>query len=108
MQVIQAIFGIIGVAFMALGGLLMTRRCRPLIERFDAAAHEHGCASEHQACYEVALFCLEAAFLFALVAFVASYAGSALAVGIAMVVLIAGLVAGAFSLRRRVDMKDSK
>ena len=62
MQVIQAVFGCIGVIFMILGALLMMRKSPRLNEAFDAAAQARGCESEHQACYEVALFCLEAAF----------------------------------------------
>lgn len=103
MQLVQGIFGFIGVAFMALGGLLMTRRWFWLNDRFDAVAREHGCASEHQACYEVALFCFEAAFLFVLVAFVATYVADFRAVAAAVVVLVAGLIAGALSTRKRID-----
>lgn len=103
MQLVQGIFGFIGVAFMALGGLLMTRRWFWLNDRFDAVAREHGCASEHQACYEVALFCFEAAFLFVLVAFVATYVAKPAAVAVAAAVLVAGLIAGALSTRKRID-----
>ena len=88
---------------MALGGLLMTRRWFWLNDRFDAVAREHGCASEHQACYEVALFCFEAAFLFVLVAFVATYVAKPAAVAVAAAVLVAGLIAGALSTRKRID-----
>ena len=103
MQVVQGIFGFIGVAFMALGGLLMTRKWFWLNDRFDAVAREHGCASEHQACYEVALFCFEAAFLFVLVAFVATYVAKPAAVAVAAAVLVLGLIAGALSTRKRID-----
>lgn len=103
MQLVQGIFGFIGVAFMALGGLLMTRRWFWLNDRFDAVAREHGCASEHQACYEVALFCFEAAFLFVLVAFVATYVAKPAAVAVAAAVLVLGLIAGALSTRKRID-----
>lgn len=103
MQVVQGIFGFIGVAFMALGGLLMTRRWFWLNDRFDAVAREHGCASEHQACYEVALFCFEAAFLFVLVAFVATYVAEPAAIAVAVAVLVLGLIAGALSTRKRID-----
>ncbi len=105
MQAVQVIFGFAGVAFMALGGLLMTRRWFWLNDRFDARAREHGCASEHQACYEVALFCFEAAFLFVLVAFVATYVAEVWAVAAAVAVLLAGLAAGAVATRRRIDRK---
>ncbi len=105
MQAVQVIFGFVGVAFMALGGLLMTRRWFWLNDRFDARAREHGCASEHQACYEVALFCFEAAFLFVLVAFVATYVTEVWAVAAAVAVLLAGLVAGVIATRRRIDRK---
>lgn len=103
MQAVQGIFGFIGVAFMALGGLLMTRKWFWLNDRFDAMAREHGCASEHQACYEVALFCFEAAFLFVLVAFVATYVADFRAVAAAVAVLMAGLVAGVLATRKRID-----
>ncbi len=103
MQVVQGIFGFIGVAFMALGGLLMTRKWFWLNDRFDAVAREHGCASEHQACYEVALFCFEAAFLFVLVAFVATYVADFRAVAAAVAVLVAGLAAGVLATRKRID-----
>ena len=103
MQLVQGIFGFIGVAFMALGGLLMTRRWFWLNDRFDAVAREHGCASEHQACYEVALFCFEAAFLFVLVAFVATYVADFRVVAAAVAVLVLGLIAGALSTRKRID-----
>ena len=49
MQVIQAIFGCIGVIFMILGALLMMRKSPRLNEVFDAAAQARGCESEHQA-----------------------------------------------------------
>ena len=62
-------------------------------------------AAAHQACYEVALFCLEAAFLFALVSFVASYVATVPAVVGAIVVLVVGLAAGAFATKRRIDWK---
>ena len=55
MQVIQAVFGCIGVIFMILGALLMMRKSPRLNEAFDAAAQARGVESEHQACYEVAL-----------------------------------------------------
>ncbi len=103
MQAVQFVFGAIGVVFMALGGLLMTRRSFWLNERFDAWAREHGCKSEHQACYEVALFCFEAAFLFVLVAFVATYVSELWAVSAAAAVLVVGLIAGVFSTHRRID-----
>lgn len=103
MQLVQGIFGFIGVAFMALGGLLMTRRWFWLNDRFDVVAREHGCASEHQACYEVALFCFEAAFLFVLVAFVATYVADFRVVAAAVAVLVLGLIAGALSTRKRID-----
>ena len=100
MQVIQAIFGCIGVIFMILGALLMMRKSPRLNEAFDAAAQARGCESEHQACYEVALFCLEV-----LVSFVASYVATVPAVVGAIVVLVVGLAAGAFATRRRIDWK---
>lgn len=105
MQVIQAIFGCIGVIFMILGAFLMMRKSPRLNEAFDAAAQARGCESEHQACYEVALFCLEAAFLFVLVSFVASYVATVPAVVGAIVVLVVGLAAGAFATKRRIDWK---
>lgn len=105
MQVVQAVFGCIGVVFMILGALLMMRKSPRLNEAFDAAAQARGCENEHQACYEVALFCLEVAFLFALVSFVASYVATVPAVVGAIVVLVAGLVAGAYATKRRIDWK---
>lgn len=48
-------------------------------------------------------FCFEAAFLFVLVAFVATYVSELWAVGAAVVVLVVGLIAGVLSTHRRID-----